>query len=139
MSASLSDAQKKQLEQAEELLFEGPDKEGFAKDLYFGRFRTESIMPYPELHPGARVAGDSMVEKTKKFCVEHIDPVEIDREARIPDGVVKGLGNIGVPPQYSSTRIIPLDCGHWSCLEPKSRKPAGWPRWQLATNWRHLH
>lgn len=96
MSASLSELQKKQIEQANELLFEGPDKEGFAKDLYFGRFRTESIMPYPELPANAQAAGDSMVEKTKNFCSEYIDPAKIDREAKIPDGVIKGLGNIGV-------------------------------------------
>ncbi len=96
MSATLSDLQKKQMEQAEELLFDGPEKEGFAKDLYFGRFRTESIMPYPELPDNARAAGDSMVEKTKKFCKEYIDPDAIDREAMIKPGVVKGLGNIGI-------------------------------------------
>lgn len=96
MSASLTDLQKKQIEEVEELLFDGPDKEGFAKDLYFGRFRTESIMPFPELPENAKAAGDSMVEKTKKFCKEFIDPDQIDREAKIRDGVIKGLGNIGV-------------------------------------------
>ena len=37
-----------------------------------------------------------MVEKTKKFCKEYIDPDAIDREAMIKPGVVKGLGNIGI-------------------------------------------
>ena len=96
MSASLTDLQKKQIEQAEELLFDGPAKEGFAKDLYFGRFRTDSIMPYPEPGEGAKSSGDSMVEKTKKFCREFIDPDQIDRQATIPDSVIKGLANIGV-------------------------------------------
>ena len=96
MSASLTDLQKKQLEQAEELLFSGPEKEGFAKDLYFGRFREESIMPYPELPEDARSAGDQMVEKVIEFCQDNIDPVQIDRDAKIPDSVVKGLGDIGV-------------------------------------------
>ncbi|MEL7496449.1 MAG: acyl-CoA dehydrogenase family protein [Planctomycetota bacterium] len=96
MSSGLTDLQQKQIEEVEEMLFDGPEKEGFAKDLYFGRFRAESIMPFPELPEGAQRAGDSMVEKTKKFCVEYIDPDKIDRDAKIPDGVVKGLGNIGV-------------------------------------------
>ncbi|MFT5299523.1 MAG: acyl-CoA dehydrogenase family protein 9 [Mariniblastus sp.] len=96
MSASLTDLQKKQIEEANEILFDGPDKEGFVKDLYFGRFRTDAIMPYPELPEYAQPASDSMVEKTKKFCVEYIDPDKIDREAIIPDGIIKGLGNIGV-------------------------------------------
>ena len=96
MSSGLTDLQQKQIAEAEELLFDGPEKEGFAKDLYFGRFRVDSIMPYPELPEGSQIAGDSMVEKTKKFCRDYIDPDKIDREAKIPDGVVKGLGNIGV-------------------------------------------
>ena len=96
MSASLTDLQKKQIEQVEELLFEGPDKEGFPKDLYFGRFRTDSIMPYPEPSEGAKSSGDSMVEKTKNFCKEFIDPDQIDQQAKIPDAVIKGLAKIGV-------------------------------------------
>lgn len=96
MSAGLTDLQKKQIEEVEELLFDGPEKEGFAKDLYFGRFRTESIMPYPELPENAQAAGDSMVNKTKAFCKDHIDPDKIDRDAVIPDEVVKGLGKLGV-------------------------------------------
>lgn len=96
MSASLSDLQKKQIEQAEELLFDGPDKEGFAKDLYFGRFRTDSIMPYPEFPESERAEGEMMVAKTKEFCAEHIDPDQIDRDAEIPASVIKGLGSLGV-------------------------------------------
>ncbi len=96
MSSGLTDLQEKQLEEVEELFFDGPEKEGFAKDHYFGRFREESIMPYPELPENAQAAGDSMVAKTKNFCRQYIDPDKIDREARIPDGIVKGLGNIGV-------------------------------------------
>ena len=105
MSANLTELQKKQIEQAEELLFSGPEKEGFAKDLYFGKFRSESIMPFPELSNEQKAAGDQMIETVKKFCVENIDPDKIDRDAKIPDEVIKGLGDIGVlgmtiPSQY---------------------------------------
>ena len=96
MSATLTDLQKKQIAQAEEVLFSGPDKEGFAKDLFFGRFRAESIMPFPELSEEARAIGDQAVEDVKQFCREHIDPVAIDRESQIPDSVIRGLGDIGV-------------------------------------------
>ena len=37
-----------------------------------------------------------MVEKVKEYCRENIDPVQIDREAVIPDSVIKGLGDVGV-------------------------------------------
>jgi alkylation response protein AidB-like acyl-CoA dehydrogenase len=125
MSSTITDLQKKQIEEVNELLFDGPDKEGFAKDMFFGRFRSESIMPYPELPANAKAAGDSMVEKTKNFCREYIDPDQIDREAKIRDGVIKGLGNIGVlgmtidkehggagMSQFSYCRVMEVIGGH---------------------------
>ena len=45
---------------------------------------------------GAKSSGDSMVEKTKNFCKEFIDPDQIDQQAKIPDAVIKGLAKIGV-------------------------------------------
>lgn len=125
MSATLTDLQKKQLEQAEELLFAGPEKEGFVKDLYFGRFNADTIMPYPELPENAKAAGDSMVQKVKQLCVEFIDADKIDREALIPDGIVKALGNYGVlgmtikkeyggigMSQYNYCRVMEIIGGH---------------------------
>ncbi len=96
MSVTMTELQRKQIAQAEEILFDGPEKEGFVKDLFFGFFREASIIPFPELPEDAKRRGDEMVARVKRFCREAIDPVEIDREARIPDSVVKGLGNLGV-------------------------------------------
>ncbi len=36
---TMTELQQKQIEQAEELLFSGPQKAGFAKELFFGKFR----------------------------------------------------------------------------------------------------
>lgn len=96
MSASLTELEKKQVAQAEELLFSGEEKEGFCKDLFFGHFRESSIMPFPELSDEARQRGDEAIATVREFCREHIDPVAIDRDERIPDSVVHGLGNLGV-------------------------------------------
>ena len=48
MAPALTELEQKQIAQAEELLFSGPQKSGFCKDLYFGRFRTEAMLPYPQ-------------------------------------------------------------------------------------------
>ena len=96
MSATLTEFEKDQIAQAEELLFEGPEKEGFVKDLFFGSFRTDSIIPFPEQGVESRNMGDEMVEKVKEFCANSIDPVAIDRDALIPDSVISGLADIGV-------------------------------------------
>ncbi|MFO0261020.1 MAG: acyl-CoA dehydrogenase family protein, partial [Planctomycetota bacterium] len=39
---------------------------------------------------------DEAIARVKQFCRDHIDPVKIDREAMIPDSVIRGLGEIGV-------------------------------------------
>jgi alkylation response protein AidB-like acyl-CoA dehydrogenase len=53
-------------------------------------------MPFPEVTGEAKRMGDEAVARVKKFCLEHIDPVKIDRDAMIPDSVIRGLGEIGV-------------------------------------------
>jgi alkylation response protein AidB-like acyl-CoA dehydrogenase len=96
MSGPQTELQKKQIQQAEELLFDGPESDGFAKGLYFGHFNVDAMMPYPEQKEEARQAGDAMVAKVKELCRESIDSDRIDREALIPDAVVKALGQAGV-------------------------------------------
>jgi alkylation response protein AidB-like acyl-CoA dehydrogenase len=96
MSVAETELRRKQIEQAEELLFSGPQKVGFAKELFFGRFRSESIFPYPALPPELETRTREAVNEVRTYCREHIDAPKIDRESRIPDEVVHGLGRIGV-------------------------------------------
>jgi acyl-CoA dehydrogenase family member 9 len=96
MGHALTDLQKKQIEQAEELLFSGPPKDGFAKDLFFGRFRAASILPYPELDGPSAAQADEAVARVREFCRLHIDPDTVDREAQISSEIVHGLGDVGV-------------------------------------------
>ena len=96
MSTTLTDLEKKQMAQAEELLFSGEAKEGFCKELFFGGFREESIFPFPELPEDAQAVGDDAIQQVREFCNEHIDADKIDRDAKIPDSVTLGLGKLGV-------------------------------------------
>lgn len=125
MASGLSELDKKQMAQVEELLFSGPEKDGFAKELFFGRFREESVLPYPELPDSRSKMGDEEVQKVKKYCQENIDPAAIDRDAIIPDSVIKGLGDIGVLgftiskelggngfSQYNYCRVMEIIGGH---------------------------
>ncbi|MEX0718317.1 MAG: acyl-CoA dehydrogenase family protein [Planctomycetaceae bacterium] len=96
MSQAQMELQQKQIRQAEELLFSGPEKAGFCKDLFFGKFRSSSIFPYPRLPAAQRAVGDEWVAKVRKFVDEHVDADAIDRNADIPTEVIRGLGEIGV-------------------------------------------
>jgi acyl-CoA dehydrogenase family protein 9 len=94
---ALSAAQiEQQRKQAEELLFSGPEKAGFAKSLFFGRFEAPLVFPFPQLPPEERPAVDEAVRQVQRFCQEQVDPAAIDRNADIPPEVIAGLGRLGV-------------------------------------------
>jgi len=84
----------KQMAEAEEILGAGPQEIGFGKGLYFGRYLSDRLPAYPDLMANTEV--NTAVEELRRFCAEKIDPVKIDRESKIPDDVVRGLGELGV-------------------------------------------
>jgi alkylation response protein AidB-like acyl-CoA dehydrogenase len=92
----LDELQQKQLKQAEELLFSGPQAVGFAKELFSGRFLQQAIMPYPSASESEQEAGDAAVAEVRRFVRERIDPAKIDSDADIPEATIRGLGEIGV-------------------------------------------
>src|SRR5690348_11354039 len=92
----LDELQQKQLKEAEELFFSGPQAVGFAKDLFFGRFLQAAILPYPRLSDEERSLGDAFVARVQEFVDQRIDPVAIDQNADIPRDVIRGLGEVGV-------------------------------------------
>ena len=83
-----------QIKEAEELLGDGADRIGFAKGLYFGRHLGRKLLAYPDLSVDGQT--NELVERVRQFCLAEVDPVAIDREAKIPDQVVAGLGQLGV-------------------------------------------
>src|SRR6516225_9473625 len=85
-----------QKQQAEELLFSGPQSLGFAKGLFFGHYKAALLNPYPQLSAAERPQIEEKVAEVSRYCREHIDAAAIDRNAEIPAEVVAGLGRIGV-------------------------------------------
>src|SRR5438874_8955221 len=91
------DAQRqKEIQQAEELLFAGPQALGFAKGLFQGHFVSDWVMPYPRIPAAQQVELDGTLAELRQFLDGHLDPAEIDRNADIPRSVFDGLGRVGV-------------------------------------------
>src|SRR6201997_5333083 len=91
------DAQRqKEIEQAEELLFAGPQALGFAKGLFQGHFVADWVMPYPRIPAAQQIELDETLRELRQFLDEHLDAAEIDRQADIPRSVIDGLGRVGV-------------------------------------------
>src|SRR5437764_15485301 len=91
------DAQRqKEIQQAEELLFAGPQALGFAKGLFQGRFVSDWVMPYPRIPEAQQRELDETLTELRKFLNEDLDPAEIDWQAEIPRRVINEVGRIGV-------------------------------------------
>jgi acyl-CoA dehydrogenase family member 9 len=86
----------KEIKEAEELLFTGPQALGFAKGLFLGRFVSDWAMPYPRIPAAQQAELDKSLAEIRQFLDEHLDPVAIDRQADIPRHVVDGLARTGV-------------------------------------------
>src|SRR5947208_7973863 len=77
----------------------------FGKELFLGNFRLDLIHPQPAQDPAAVEKGDAFLEKLRAFLVESVDPLQIERDAKIPEEVIDGLKELGalgmkVPEQY---------------------------------------
>src|SRR5436190_3757276 len=91
------DAQRqKEIQQAEELLFGGPQALGFAKGLFQRRFVADWVMPYPRMPAAQQTELDESLGELRQFLDEDLDAAEIDRQADIPRDVINGLGHTGV-------------------------------------------
>jgi alkylation response protein AidB-like acyl-CoA dehydrogenase len=91
------DAQRqKEIQQAEELLFAGPQALGFAKGLFQGHFVANWVMPYPRIPAEEQTVLDKTLRDLRQFLDADLDAAEIDRQANIPRSVIDGLGRIGV-------------------------------------------
>jgi acyl-CoA dehydrogenase family member 9 len=86
----------KEIRQAEELLFAGPQALGFAKGLFQGHFVADWVMPYPRMPAEQQAELDKSLAELRQFLDEHLDAAEIDRQADIPRSVIDGLGRVGV-------------------------------------------
>jgi alkylation response protein AidB-like acyl-CoA dehydrogenase len=77
----------------------------FAKELFLGNFRLDLIHPQPRLDPAAVEKGERFLAQLREFLEAQVDPLEIERDARIPEPVIDGLKRIGalgmkVPEEY---------------------------------------
>src|SRR5947208_13641377 len=91
------DAQRqKEIQQAEELLFAGPQALGFAKGLFTGHFVSDWVMPYPRIPAAQQAELDKTLAELRQMLDAELDPTAIDRQADIPRNVIDGLGRVGV-------------------------------------------
>ncbi|MCP4904667.1 MAG: acyl-CoA dehydrogenase, partial [bacterium] len=87
---------RKQIEQAQEMLGPDPDTMGFMKNLFWGNFREETVFPYPEGSPEEVAACDQLLAKLDHYLENEHPALLIDRDQEIPQWAIKRLFELGV-------------------------------------------
>jgi alkylation response protein AidB-like acyl-CoA dehydrogenase len=77
----------------------------FGKELFLGNFRLDLIHPQPKLSPEAVERGERFLDELRAFLENKVDPLQIERDARIPADVIEGLKELGalgmkIPTEY---------------------------------------
>src|SRR3954447_22027607 len=104
--AATTDVSEREARQVAEDAREGEWKlPSFGKDLFLGRLDLDLIHPQPRLDPAAVEKGERFLERLRAFLEAEVDPLQIERDSKIPDDVVDGLKQLGalgmkVPTQY---------------------------------------
>src|SRR5688500_7148440 len=103
MATEISERQSREVaEAAREAGWELPS---FGRELFLGNLRLDLIHPQPKLDPQAVERGDRFLADLRAFLESDVDPLEIEREAKIPGSVLDGLKELGalgmkVPEEY---------------------------------------
>src|SRR5215208_1010859 len=101
-----TDISEREARQVAEAAREGEWKlPSFGKDLFLGRLRLDLIHPQPRLDAAAVDKGERFLRRLQAFLRESVDPLAIERDAKIPESVIDGLKRIGalgmkVPEKY---------------------------------------
>lgn len=104
MATTVSERESRQVaEEAREREWRLPS---FGKELFLGRLRLDLIHPQPPLAPEAVEKGERFLERLRAFLEAEVDPLQIERDARIPEPVIDGLKELGalgmkIPEEYN--------------------------------------
>jgi alkylation response protein AidB-like acyl-CoA dehydrogenase len=93
MSAEVTERQAREVaEAAREREWKLPS---FGKELFLGNFRLDLISPQPRLDADTVDKGERFLARLREFLVAAVDPLEIERESKIPDRVIDGFKELG--------------------------------------------
>jgi alkylation response protein AidB-like acyl-CoA dehydrogenase len=98
---------------AEEAREAGWRQPSFGKQLFLGDFQPGLIHPHPVPGEESTRRGEQFCARLREFCEASVDGALIERDAQIPDDVVKGLAAIGsfgmkIAPEYGGLGLSNL-------------------------------
>ena len=93
---NVSEKDRKQIEQAQEMMGPDPERMGFMKNLFWGNFREDLVFPYPSVPADETAKCDQLLAELDHYLDNEHPAIQIDVEQTIPEWVIKRLFEIGV-------------------------------------------
>jgi hypothetical protein len=98
---------------AEEAREVGWHRPSFGKQLFLGDFRLDLIYPHPRPSEEASKRGEEFCARLREFCETSVNGAQIERDALVPDEVVKGMAALGafgmkIAPEYGGLGLTNL-------------------------------
>lgn len=98
---------------AEEAREAGWQQPSFGKQLFLGDLRLDLIHPHPRPSEDSSRRGEEFCAQLREFCEASVSGTVIERDARIPDEVIKGLAAAGafgmkIAPEYGGLGLSTL-------------------------------
>ncbi len=92
----ISEKDRKQIRQAEEMLGPDPETMGLVKNFFWGNIREELAFPYPAVTAEETARCDQLLAELDDYLKNEHPAVQIDREQEIPQWCIDRLFKIGV-------------------------------------------
>ena len=93
---NVSELDRKQIEQAQEMLGPDPEKMGHVKNVFWGNFREELLFPYPDPPAEEAAQCDELLARLHEYLENEHPSAKIDRDQEITSSTVARLFEIGV-------------------------------------------
>jgi acyl-CoA dehydrogenase family member 9 len=93
---NISEKDRKQIEQAQEMLGPDPSTMGFIKNLFWGNYREEIVFPYPQGAADESARCDQLLAELDRYLRTDHPALEIDQKQEIPQWVIQKLFDLGV-------------------------------------------
>ena len=93
---NVSEKDRKQIENAQEMLGPDPEKMGFVKNIFWGNIREDLFLPFPEESCEERLRCDKLLATLDTYFRTEHPSIEIDQNQEIPAWVIRRFFEMGV-------------------------------------------
>ncbi len=93
---NISEKDRKLIADADALVGPEPSTMGFVKNLFWGNFREDLVLPYPVYPPAEKEECDRLLARLDEYLRNEHPSIEIDQNEEIPRWVIDRLFDLGV-------------------------------------------